>query len=102
MTEAATTIIRARPAAAAFSRTWQAAISAAEAATEEAKDAALDALMNTEDMIDAAPLVTLADAVMKLRAAFEMACRQGVDDDPAWIAVSDALNFLQRADAYGN
>lgn len=102
MTEAATTIIRARPAAGAFSRTWQATIRAAEAAPAEAKDAALDALMNTEDLIDKAPVVTLADAVMKLQLALEMACRQGVDDDPAWIAVSDALAFLQGTETSGN
>lgn len=102
MTGSDATIIPTARSAAAFSRTWQVAIRAVEAAPAAAKDAALDALMSTEDLIDKAPVVTLADAVMKLQLALEMACRQGVDDDPAWIAVSDALAFLQGAQASGN
>lgn len=91
-----TAFIPAKPAAAAYTPAWVAAVAAARAAPDEAKDQAIDALMAVELAIDAAPVIATQDAVAKLRLALEMASRQGVDDDPAWIAVGDALAFLQR------
>jgi hypothetical protein len=99
MTQGVTTIIRALPAAAVFTAAWTAVLSATQAAPLDGKDAATDALMDIEDMIDGAPVITMQDAAMKLRLALEMACRQGVDDDPAWLAVADALDYMQRTQA---
>lgn len=92
-----TAIIPATPAAAAYKPAWAAAVAAAQAAPAEAKDRAIHTLMVVEAKIDSAPVLTLEDAATKLRLALETARRQDLDDDPAWIAVGDALAFLQQS-----
>ena len=76
---------------------WNAAILAARTAPPEQEDAAIAAMLRIEDAIDAAPVTSLADAVLKLELAMAMASRQGLDNDPAWLAVGDALAFLADA-----
>lgn len=94
-----TTIVPAKPAAAAFAPTWDAALATAQSAPAEAMDEAIDAVMDLEEAIDAAPVITMRDAVAKLRLALTMAGRLGADDDPAWVLVSDVLAFLDQSSA---
>lgn len=80
------------------STAWNAAIDAARTASSGLADQAITALMHIENAIDAAPVESMADAVLRLRLALVMAQRQDLDDDPAWCAVAAALDFLQRAE----
>lgn len=73
---------------------WNAALDAVRTAPAVQRDQALTAMMQIENAIDAAPVDSMANAVLRLRLALTMAERQGVEDDPAWRAVGGALAFL--------
>jgi hypothetical protein len=79
---------------ASLSAVWSAALGTACIAPPAMKDQAIAMVLEIEGAIDAAPVTSTGDAVIKLKLALTMASRQGLDDDPAWLAVGDALAFL--------
>jgi hypothetical protein len=91
-----TVIIPATAAAAAFSPAWSAARAAARRASPGSEDRAIDTMLQIERQIDSAPVTTLADVATKLELALATASRQGLDDEPAWLLVGDALAYLDR------
>lgn len=77
---------------------WNAARAATEKAPDDWKDGAHFVLLQIESAIAAAPVVTLADAALKIRIAHAMAQRQDDGDEVPWQMVRKALDHLRIAE----